>query len=176
MDIWTVLLSSSAVSAVVSASVGGWFNLRSKSNEYANVYYKMILERRLAAYEEVERLIGTVKVAVVGDDHKPYHMLFSIDDDHANVYMQLHETMSNALWLTDELFDLTRQLNILVYTGATKETGLIEFGKKNYKAVGELRTKLERVHARDMLALHDAPAFLKAKKPTDSYTQLSPRS
>jgi hypothetical protein len=40
MDILTVVLSSSAVSAIVSALVGGWFSLRTKQNEYANAYYK----------------------------------------------------------------------------------------------------------------------------------------
>ncbi len=175
MDIWTIVLSSSVVSGIVSALVGGWFNLRTKRNEYANVYYKMVLERRLVAYEEVERLIAAIKIAVVDDDQRPYHLLFSKDDDQVSVYAQLHGTMSNALWLSDELFELTRQLNLMVYSGTTNDGGLIAFGKQNYTAVAELRTKLETIHARDMLVLHDVPAFLKAKKPTDNYAQLLPR-
>ncbi len=175
MDILTVVLSSSVVSAIVSALVGGWFSLRTKQNEYANAYYKMILERRLAAYEEVERLIAAIKVAVIDDDQKPYHLLFSKDDDQLGVYQQLCGTMSNALWLSDELFKLTRQLNLLVYSGTPKDGGLVEFGKNNYTAVAELRTKLETVHARDMLALHDVPGFLKAKKPKDDYGPLPSR-
>lgn len=175
MDTLVIVLSSTVVSAIVSALVGGWFSLRSKQNEYANVYYKMILERRLAAYEELERLIAAIKVAVIDDDQKPYHMLFSQDDDHVNIYKTLLGTMSNALWLTDDLFQLTRQLNLLVYTGTPGESGFIEFGKKNYTAVAELRTKLERLHARDMLSLHDVPAFLKSKKPVDGDVTLPSR-
>lgn len=175
MDILAIVLASTVISAIVSALVGGWFSLRSKQNEYANVYYKMILERRLAAYEEVERLITAIKVAVIDDDQKPYHMLFSQDDDHVNVYKTLLGIMLKALWLTDDLFELTRQLNLLVYTGTPGESGLIEFGKKNYIAVAELRKKLELLHARDMLTLHDVPSFLKAKKPANGYSQLSPR-
>lgn len=175
MDIWTIVLSSTVVSGIVSALVGGWFSLRSKQNEYANVYYKMILERRLAAYEEVERLIAAIKIAVIDDDQKPYHFLFSQDDDHVNIYKMLVGSMSNALWFTDDLFELTRQLNLLVYTGTPGESGFIEFGKKNYTAVAELRTKLERLHARDMLSLHDVPAFLKSKKPADGYVTLPSR-
>ncbi|NTU49955.1 MAG: hypothetical protein HGA87_03545 [Desulfobulbaceae bacterium] len=172
MDILTVVLSSSVVSAIVSALVGGLFSLRTKQNEYANAYYKMILERRLAAYEEVERLIVAIKVAVIDDDKKPYHFLFSKDDDQLGVYQQLHGTMSYSLWLSDELFELTRQLNFLVYSGTPKDDGLVEFAKKNYTAVAELRTKLETVHTRDMLALHDVPSFLKAKKPKDGYVSV----
>jgi hypothetical protein len=175
MDIWAIVLSSTVVSGIVSALVGGWFSLRSKQNEYTNVYYKMILERRLASYEEVEHLIAAIKIAVIDDDQKPYHFLFSQDDDHVNVYKTLVGTMSNALWLTDDLFELTRQLNLLVYTGTPGESGFIEFGKKNYTAIAELRTKLERLHARDMLLLHDVPAFLKSKKPADGYVTLPSR-
>ena len=117
-------------------------------------------------------MIGEIKIAVVDNDQRPYHLLFSGDNDHATVYKLLLGTMSNALWLTDELFDLTRQLNLLVYNATAPEKGLVEFGKNNYKTVAELRTKLERTLANDMLVLHDIPAFLKAKKPTDGYTTL----
>lgn len=176
MDIWTIVLSSSVVSGIVSSAVGGWFSLRSKHNEYANAYYKLILERRLSAYEEVERLIVSIKVAVVDAEKKPYHFLFSQDDGHAEVYRQLHAVMSKALWLTDDLFEATRDLNVLVYSGTNDEAGLIEFGKKNYTTIADLRTKMETIHAKDMLSLHDAPAFLKAKKPSDSYRNLPPHA
>lgn len=169
MDILTVVFSSSVVSAIVSTLVGGWFSLRTKQNEYANTYYKMILERRLAVYEEVERLIAAIKVAVIDDDQKPYHLLFSKDNDQFSVYQQLHAIMSKALWISNELFELTRQLNLLVYSGTPKDGGLIEFGKNNYATVAELRTKLEAVCARDMLILHDVPNFLKTKKSKDCY-------
>ncbi|MHB8354908.1 MAG: hypothetical protein ACYDCF_10815 [Burkholderiales bacterium] len=175
MDIWTVLLSSTLVSGIVSALVGGWFSLRSKQNEYTNMYYKMVLERRLAAYDEVEGLIAAIKIVVIDDDQKPYHLLFSQDDDHVNVYKTLVGIMPSALWLTDDLFELMTQLNRLVYTGTPGDSGFIEFGKKNYTVVADLRAKLERLHARDMLSLHDVPAFLKSKKPADGYATLPSR-
>ena len=83
MDILTIVVSSTVTSALISGLIGGWFSLRSKQAEYANIYYKMILERRMVAYEEVERLIGEIKIAVVDNDQRPYHLLFSGDNDHA---------------------------------------------------------------------------------------------
>lgn len=175
MDILIIILSSTVISALVSTVIGGWFSLRSKQSDYANAYYKLILERRLAAYEEVEKLIGSIKVAVVDTDDRPYHELFSRGNDLGAAYKTLSGTMSKALWLSDELFKLTRELNLLVYKGATQDLGLIEFGKQNYTIIAKLRTNLEKVHVRDMLTLHDAPAFLKAKKPEDTYGELPPR-
>lgn len=175
MDILTSFVTSTVIAALVSSVITGVFNRRSKEDEYANIYYKMILERRLAAYQDVEQLIAAIKVAVVDKDQRPYHLLFSEDNGHATVYNLLHGTMSNALWLTDELFELTRQLNFLVYNDTAPEKSLVEFGKNNYTTVAELRTKLERTLAKDMLVLHNIPAFLKAKKHTDNYISLPPR-
>jgi len=174
-ELWLAILSSSLISIVAGALIAGWFNLRSKRNEYANEYFKLVLARRLAAYEEVERLITMLKAAVLDDDQRPYHILFSKDDDHAAVYKLLFAVLSKALWLSDDLFGRTRELNVLVYSDNVDETGLIEFGKKNYIAIAELRTKTERLYARDMLTLHNVPRFLKSKRPTDSYVPIQRR-
>lgn len=108
-------------------------------------------------------------------DNRPYHLLFSKDDGHAGVYKALTGSMSKALWVSHDLFVLTRQLNLLVYGGSINEIGLIELGKMNYKAVSDLRTRMEKIHLRDMLTLHDAPKFLRSKKPADSYGEIPPQ-
>ena len=60
------VLSSSLIAGILGALIGGWFTLRGKRNDYANEYYKVVLARRVQAYEEVERLINMVKTAVAG--------------------------------------------------------------------------------------------------------------
>jgi hypothetical protein len=172
MEPLAIILSSTVISGVVSALVSGWFNVRSKQSEYANAYYKLILERRLRAYEEVETLINSIKVAVMDDDRVPYHLLFSNDENTDGVHAMLTGVMSRSLWLSDELFEITRELSVFVYQGAAHDAGLIEFGKANYRDIAELRTRMERVLLRDMLTLHDAPAFLASKKPDDSYVHI----
>jgi len=175
MEIWIAVLSSTVVSALVSSLIGGWFALRSKQNDYAYAYYKIVLERRVAAYEEIEGLISAVKVAVIDTDRRPYHMLFSNDSAHDQVWSMIHKVMSHALWMSDDLFQATREFNQLVFAGTTDGSSLIEFGKANYTAIAELRTKLEKLHKRDMLTLHDVPEFLKSKKVADGYSVLPPR-
>lgn len=170
MELLTIILTSTLIAGIVSAVANGWFGLRGRQDEYKNAYYKLILERRLAAYEEVEKLIASIKVAVIDKDHRPYHLLFSKDLDEVGVYATMHGTMSSALWLSDNLFDLTRELNVLVFQ-RTKALGLVEFGKQNYRALGELRTKIEKAHLRDLLTLHDVRGFLRSKRPADSYTE-----
>src|SRR5678815_954906 len=94
------VLSSSLIAGILGALIGGWFTLRGKRNDYANEYYKVVLARRVQAYEEVERLINMVKTAVLDQDGRPYHVLFSKDDDKQGVYDLLIAVMSKALWLS----------------------------------------------------------------------------
>jgi hypothetical protein len=174
-ELWIAVFSSSVLSGILGAIIAGWVNLRSKRNDYVNDYYKLVIERRLAAQDEVERLILQLKIAVIGDDGLPYHFIFAKTDDRLAIYQLLYDVMTKALWLSNDLFEITRELNVLIYTRAPAQTGLIEFGKENYIKIAELRTKLENLHARDMLTLHRVPSFLKSKKSFDSYSPLPRR-
>ena len=175
-ELLLAVLSSSLIAGVLGALIGGWFTLRGKQNDYANEYYKLVLTRRVQSYEHLERLITMLKTAVLDRDGQPYHLLFAQEESEKEVYALLFSLMSNALWLSDELFDLTREFNVLFYSHSNTEGDLIQFGKKHYKEIAELRTKIERVHLHDMLTLHEVPRFLKSKRPTDSYSSINAQS
>ena len=175
-EILLAVLSSSLLSGVIVALVAGIFSLRSKKNEYVNEYYKLVLKKRVEAYEEVENLVIRIKVAVrdKDKDNRPYHLLFSDADDQIYVYKALFKVMSQALWLTDDLFSVTRELNVLIFTNSEKHRDMVEFGRVHYIEIGRLRTRMEALHARDILRLHQVPRFLRSKKPSDAYTLLPP--
>jgi hypothetical protein len=162
MDAGTILTSTVAA-AVVSGVIGGIYALRSKQREYVNEYYKIILTRRIAAYEQLERLVLMLKIAVLDEDKKPYHLLFSRDDDWQTAYDLLGNVMTQALWLSDDAFRKTQELNYLMFR-FKPGGGVIEFGKANYRKIADLRVDLERIVATDLLALHDVDRFLRQKK------------
>ncbi len=153
--------------ALVGALIPGFFTLRAKRNEYVNDYYKKVIDRRIAAYEQLESLIVPLKTLVLGDDKKPYHFLFSQDEASgvAPAHFILLGITSQALWLSDEAFQETREFNRLLcgFHGSTSAS-LVEFGQQNYQAFATLRENLERILAADMLVLHDVEGFLKKKK------------
>jgi hypothetical protein len=62
MDYSTILISSSLISAMVSSIINGWFSIKSKNIDYENAYYKMVLERRVKAYEVIEWFILHIKL------------------------------------------------------------------------------------------------------------------
>jgi hypothetical protein len=166
-QLWLAVLSSSLISGVLGAGIAGLFALRVKRHEYVNEYYRSVLSRRMASYEQVERLITMLKTAVMDKDQRPYHILFTQEEK--DVYSLLFGVMANALWLSDDLFDKTRELNVLFYERHPGDDNPVEFGKAHYRTIAELRTQIERIHARDMLQLHEMPRFLKSKKPKDTY-------
>lgn len=163
------LLSSSVLGGVIGAFITGRFNLRVKDREYENEYYKLVLAKRIAAYESVQRLGAGLKTAVVGDDRQPYHFLLSHKDGLLDAHKLLYEISAQALWLSDDLFLETRDLSRLLYGATGHEDEAVAFAKKHYKTLATFREKIERLHIRDMLSLHEVRRFLKIKKSIGGY-------
>ncbi len=169
IQIVLAIFSTSAVSALIGGVVAGSFVLRAKQAEYVNDYYKTVINRRLAAYEQLERLIIELKTSIVEEiDKRPYHRLFSSesDDTWPRAFFLLNRVMDQGLWLSDEAFIATRDLNYLLFR-FTKPTSVIEFAKNNYQAMATIRDRLERLLAKDMLNLHNVERFLKSKDKPD---------
>ncbi len=166
MDAATIL-TSTVVTTVVSGLISGLYNLYAKQREYVNEYYGMILTRRMAAYEQLEALIIALKTTVLDTDKRPYHLLFSKDDDWNSAYGLLLNVNSQALWLSDEAFKKGQELNYLIYR-PNSNGGAIAFGKENYLKIAELRADLERIAAEDLLKLRDIKRYLKRKRIVES--------
>lgn len=159
------LLSTSAVSIIFGGVITGLYNLRLKQNEYVNDYYKTVTNKRLEAYEKLEELIVALKIAVVDEDGRPYHQLFASTENWTYAFAIIGNVMSKTLWLSEEAFTKTRDLNYLLFLFQTPTTPeIVDFGKEQHKQVAAIRTSLEQILARDMLNLHDVKAFLKQKK------------
>jgi hypothetical protein len=162
------------VGAVVSAILTGIYNLVTKRAEYANEYYKMVLNKRIGAYEQLEHLIAALKTSVLDTDQKPYHFLFSQEDRLKCAYVLLMNITEHALWLTDEAFEKAQQLNYRMYR-TNFEGSAIEFGKDNYQPIAMLREQIESRVAEDMRDLHKVRRFLrrKAKRKAPGIAELS---
>lgn len=165
---WITIITSWLGSGALSALVSGVYGLRSKRNEYANEYYKTIIERRIAAYEQLENTIVPLKTSIADNDNRLYHVPFSSekDEDWNRNVVSLLAVMSQGLWLSDEVFDKLKELNLLLFR-SKKPDSVIEFGKANYEQIATIRAALERMLARDMLSLYDVKRFLKSKDNRD---------
>lgn len=68
--------------ALVGTFVSGFFTLRAKQNEYLNDFFKIVIGKRVEAYENLESLIQSYKSTVVEVDNQPYHRPFSSEGQH----------------------------------------------------------------------------------------------
>jgi len=169
---WPALFASSVIAAIFGGLIAGFVTLRVARNQYVNDYYKTVVQRRLAAYEQLEYLITMLKTSVADDtDNKVYHLLFS-GGDGSKAYETMLRLSSQSMWLSDEVAQEAVTLNRLLFSCPIDQAGVIAFAKEHYRTIADTRTRLERLHARDFLTLHKVPQFLKGKKPSDSYGQL----
>lgn len=178
MEFWAVFLSSTVVSGIVGVIVSGWFNLRAKRHEYENMYFKMVLDKRLAAYTDVETFLSFAGNASVDDKGRTYHAMFEPQEDGLPQFWPLHfKAMSGKLWLSDDLHDAIRAMNIIAYPAGDNQQVLLTIAKDKYKEIAELRARIEYIHSRDMLTLFKIPEFLKSKKPSQNvFETLPPRA
>ena len=169
--LFIAVLSSSVVAAIVSALVSGGFALRAKRVEYENEYFKKVIERRLEAYEAVEHLILLFKNSVIGDDEaRPYHLIFNREDWLKEYYKHSAFVSASSLWLSDDMFDATQELNRVMFSLPGDASLAQAFGKDNYVRFAEIRSKMERTMMADLSILHDVPSFLKRKPYGSAYT------
>jgi hypothetical protein len=158
------ILSSSVIGGAIGAYIAGRFNLRVMDREYENEYYKLVLAKRIAAYESIQRLVTGLKTAVLDEDRQPYHLLLSSEDSLHDAHKLLYEISSQALWLSDDLFRQTRDLGRLLFGATNHDGGTVAFAKKQYEKLAMFRGDIERLHIRDLLSLYEIRQFLKSKK------------
>jgi hypothetical protein len=169
-ELFASILSSSLLSAAISAIVV----TRTKQQEYRNEYYKMVLQKRIAAYEEIQRLIVNFKTASMDEDGKFYHATFAVMGEELDSLHQLLLRISYvAVWISDDLFSVTREITVLLFEGTPEDKNWIDFGKKHYSQFSDIRSRLEEYYSRDMLRLYEIPKFLKNKKPLRGFSLIN---
>jgi hypothetical protein len=169
---WIHSINTQSVIAIFSVAVGafiaGRYQLRARENDYRNEFFKLVIQRRLAAYEALEELVSALKMSVIdneSDPTHPYHLLFADESEEgmARPHVLLGTVMSKGLWLSEPVFEKLTQLNRMIFFMSSKPDGLV-FAKENYREIGRIRVDLESLIAHDMLTMHDVRSFLKRKR------------
>jgi len=164
-----LILSSSAIAAVVS-SVCSYFIQRSAlARSYKQDYYKMIIGKRMEAYQYVEAQIAVLKMAVVDDrTGEGYHMIFNYEDSEYQQYQSnLRLALTHSMWLSENMIKALAALNQLFLTIDVEINQdvmhNISVGKKYYTQLASARTDVENNLKTDLLTLYDVKNFLNKK-------------
>jgi hypothetical protein len=153
----TTIISSSVIATILSSLI----SLRLKKLDFKNEYFKIVIKKRLEAYEELEYIIAALKTSALdANDQKAYHVCFFSPDNFNNFSARLALVNAHNLWLNAEANEKLSQLNLIFNQlkfefNISIESELILSGKKYYSKIAELRTQIENVTRRDILTLYD---------------------
>lgn len=163
MDIFSLL--TGALIALISPLLSGYFNIFVKNKEYQNEYFKQIVSKRLDAYEQLNRIIYTLKITVQDIDGKAYHRIFENEESFFNFYNMLYNNNMNNFWysenLNNYLLEIFRKFG--KYAAKNEKTEYSKVGKNAYIELATLRDKIEKELANDLPKLYDIKYFLKNK-------------
>jgi len=110
-QIITIILSSSLISAVLTA----WVNWLLQKNNYKNDFYKKLLDKRISAYEDIEKLLVLLKTMVHVEKDKLCVQFCHLGKDYFdNFVISLASTSLNSFWLSDKMSYKITEFNVLL--------------------------------------------------------------
>ena len=172
IEIFTAILTSSFLSAGLTA----WVNWRIQNNNYKNDFYKKLLDKRIKAYESVERLICSLKQLVHIKESELCNQFCYLGKDHFDRFI-ISITAQDSFWLNDDISGKITQFNIFIIQkisykiDKTKnpDEELIRLGIVNRDKIKEKRLELEDLLYQDLKGLHKIKSFIKNRKPDSQY-------
>jgi hypothetical protein len=161
MENLNLILANSFFAGIISVVVSYIISIRLKKLDFKNEYYKEILKKRLVAYEHIEIQLSVLKAVVLGDDEKPFHLIFGEGENKLLEYQQnLFLAINKSLWIDlattkclENLNDFFFNINNKAYKKSESE--IIEIGKQYYKKLSGLRFELENTAKKGLYNLHD---------------------
>ena len=155
------------ITAIIAALISSYFNIKTKSKEYENSYAKMILEKRLFAYEQINLTINILKKSTLDSDGKAYHLIFSSKENFDNSYQMIFNIFSLEFCLSEktkksykDIFDEIIRCSSLLENGENIDI----IGKEEYQFISKLRDELENNVLVDLKDLYKIDKFFNQKK------------
>ena len=169
MNTFWSILSSAVVAAIVSSIASYIINILTHKRKYKDDYYKMVIAKRMDAYQYIEKQIIVLKFVVVDDkDGGKYHQLFDGNEAQVIEYQtNLGLAIANSIWLSDNMVNALNKLQshflIIGYKISDNIDNNTTIGKEWYQTLVAERKEIEELLKKDLLSLHDVKSFLKKK-------------
>lgn len=131
---------------------------------YRHEYYKMIIEKRIKAYNNVEHLVTAIK----SDSFK--HVLDSIDSNRVSLLQPIMDDIklskSETLWLSKEMKKALNDLDETVFLFELENFENVDFkkGSQFHTDICNKIPMIEKIIKKDMMSLHKVGSFLRNKQ------------
>jgi len=127
---------------------------------YKHEYYKMIIEKRIHAYNNVEHLATSIK------SNSFKHILDSVDGNSISLLQPIMDDIklakSETLWLSKEMKKALNDLDETVLLFDLENFNNVEFkrGTQFHTTIIEKTKVIEQILKNDMKSLHEVSSFL----------------
>lgn len=162
-DLITTLLTS----AVVSAPISFFISKHLKDQDYQNEYFKIVLQKRLEAYEGIAKILLILKNV----KYNEIGMYFDIFSNGKEYFYEFKDEINSTLPsyshlytpdITNKISELSTYLDQIKVRNTSKEE-LKHLGIEYYEEILHLGMKIEEQYQKDLLTLHQIETFLKQK-------------
>jgi len=130
---------------------------------YKNEYYKIIIEKRIQAYKNVEHLINNIKrtgIRTISQAiwNNSLDLLKPLKDE-------IDLAKSESIWLSQEMKNALQRMELLLFSFELENDEKVELNKglDLQKTIYENTITIEQIHKQDMLSMHKVRSFLKNK-------------
>jgi hypothetical protein len=164
MDFWSIsgiILSSSLVTALLTKLADLWIH----KDKYKKEYYKLVLQRRLKAYELIDEYISNFGTMTMVENKLCPTFMF-LPDSFDILFVRMAEIKKQSLWYSSDLDKKLSTLNELLYNISTrKENGehLEKIGLEILEELRDIRDGVSDSIRKDLLDLYDVKGFLNKK-------------
>lgn len=130
---------------------------------YKHEYYKMIIEKRIHAYNNVEHLA----IAIKSNSFK--HIMDSVDSNKVSLLQPIMDDInlakSETLWLSKEMKKALNDLDEKVFLFELENFQNVDFkkGSQLHIDLNKNIQKIEQILKKDMMSLHKVRSFLRNK-------------
>lgn len=159
------VLSSGLLATIISCLLPALFFKRDRKFEYDLEYHKKLLDKRIDSYEKIERIAYFFSSAVQDSDGRPYHFIFSTEQNpFQGEYVALMTKLTKCnLWISDKIRDKLLELNRFLFENRIDFTD-IEKGKLFYNRLSTMSDEIIAISRKDMLNLSDLNILRKQGK------------
>lgn len=163
-------LMISILGNIIVAFIAFWAGSSSQRRSYRDEYYKTVIQKRIEAYQFVEKQLGVMRMTVLDEcDNKQYHAFFDNSGDKIfNYRHNLYQAIARCTWLSSEMMEALASLDDFFFEIDGKieddRDANIEIGKQYFSKLKSVQIRIGEILITDMEKLYEVKSFLKSKR------------
>lgn len=150
------IISSGITSIIISCLLPFIFSLCQSSIEYKREFTKRFLDKSFETYEKIEKLLNYFSVAVIDNDGRYYHSIFSTEENpYQKEYLVYITQLTKAnIYISDSVRDAFIDFNKFIIDNKINFNN-IEDGKKFYQEIADRRDFILSIVKKDLERLYN---------------------